>query len=151
MYKGGVVLAGEISFELNRYSRPKILNTKESMAQIILNALFMVPGNEPGNPEAGVNIMKYLYRTTDAIDTDEIRESLSRTIGENLVTSSISGISVTTNRMPDNTDVMAIVIQITVDDEEDSLAIILKKKDMRVHFNYTFLSQVLNIVSGKEG
>ena len=121
------------------------------MAQIILNALFMVPGNEPGNPEAGVNIMKYLYRTTDAIDTDEIRESLSRTIGENLVTSSISGISVTTNRMPDNTDVMAIVIQITVDDEEDSLAIILKKKDMRVHFNYTFLSQVLNIVNGKEG
>ena len=53
--------------------------------------------------------------------------------------------------MPDNTDVMAIVIQITVDDEEDSLAIILKKKDMRVHFNYTFLSQVLNIVNGKEG
>lgn len=140
-------MVGEISFELNRYSKPKILNAKESMAQIILNALFMVPGNEPGNPEAGVDIMKYLYRTTDAIDTDEIRDALSRTIGDNLVTSSVGDITVVTNRMPDNTNVMAIVIQLSIDDEDDSLAIILKKKDMRVHFNYAFLSRVLNVMN----
>ena len=54
-------MAREITFKIDKYKKPVLLNTKESLAQTIINALLMVPGNLPGNPLVGVNVMQYLY------------------------------------------------------------------------------------------
>ena len=138
----------EVTFGINKYKKAVMLNTKETIAQTVINALLMVPGNLISNPLVGVNIMQYLYHKLEDIDTNKIMNDLQFAIGDTLGDNVLSDISVVSLRDP-NGDVMVVTVRLRMPDtrEDDSLVVLLKKKDSRVHFNYKFMSDVLDIIS----
>lgn len=138
----------EVTFGINKYKKAVMLNTKETIAQTVINALLMVPGNLISNPLVGVNVMQYLYHKLEDIDTNKIMNDLQFAIGDTLGDNVLSDISVVSLRDP-NGDAMVVTVRLRMPDtrEDDSLVVLLKKKDSRVHFNYKFMSDVLNIIS----
>lgn len=138
----------EVTFGINKYKKAVMLNTKETIAQTVINALLMVPGNLISNPLVGVNIMQYLYHKLEDIDTNKIMNDLQFAIGDTLGDNVLSDISVVSLRDP-NGDAMVVTVRLRMPDtiEDDSLVVLLKKKDSRVHFNYKFMSDVLDIIS----
>ena len=138
----------EVTFGINKYKKAVMLNTKETIAQTVINALLMVPGNLISNPLVGVNIMQYLYHKLEDIDTNKIMNDLQFAIGDTLGDNVLSDISVVSLRDP-NGDAMVVTVRLRMPDtrEDDSLVVLLKKKDSRVHFNYNFMSDVLDIIS----
>ena len=138
----------EVTFGINKYKKAVMLNTKETIAQTVINALLMVPGNLISNPLVGVNIMQYLYHKLEDIDTNKIMNDLQFAIGDTLGDNVLSDVSVVSLRDPDG-DAMVVTVRLRMPDirEDDSLVVLLKKKDSRVHFNYKFMSDVLDIIS----
>lgn len=138
----------EVTFGINKYKKAVMLNTKETIAQTVINALLMVPGNLISNPLVGVNIMQYLYHKLEDIDTNKIMNDLQFAIGDTLGDNVLSDVSVVSLRDP-NGDAMVVTVRLRMPDtrEDDSLVVLLKKKDSRVHFNYKFMSDVLAIIS----
>lgn len=138
----------EVTFGINKYKKAVMLNTKETIAQTVINALLMVPGNLISNPLVGVNVMQYLYHKLEDIDTNKIMNDLQFAIGDTLGDNVLSDISVVSLRDP-NGDAMVVTVRLRMPDtrEDDSLVVLLKKKDSRVHFNYKFMSDVLDIIS----
>lgn len=138
----------EVTFGINKYKKAVMLNTKETIAQTVINALLMVPGNLISNPLVGVNIMQYLYHKLEDIDTNKIMNDLQFAIGDTLGDNVLSDVSVVSLRDP-NGDAMVVTVRLRMPDtrEDDSLVVLLKKKDSRVHFNYKFMSDVLDIIS----
>lgn len=138
----------EVTFGINKYKKAVMLNTKETIAQTVINALLMVPGNLISNPLVGVNIMQYLYHKLEDIDTNKIMNDLQFAIGDTLGDNVLSDVSVVSLRDP-NGDAMVVTVRLRMPDtrEDDSLVVLLKKKDSRVHFNYKFMRDVLDIIS----
>lgn len=139
----------EITFDIDKYKEPVLLNTKETIAKTILNALLMVPGNLPSNPLLGANITQYLYKNYDDIDSVKITNDLRMAIGTTLADTTIDEVIIEHARMSDGTDAAIVVINLRMPDnrEADSLVVMLKKTDDRVHFNYKFMSDVLDTIS----
>ena len=138
----------EITFKIDKYKKPVLLSTKESIARIIINALLMVPGNLPGNPLVGVNIMQYIYRKVDDVNTSQIMENLRFAVGDTLGDTVLDDVSVASVRDPEG-DILVVNVRLRMPDarEDDTLVVLLKKTDDRVHFNYKFMSEVLQIIS----
>lgn len=138
----------EITFKIDKYKKPVLLSTKESIARIIINALLMVPGNLPGNPLVGVNIMQYIYRKVDDVNTTQIMENLQFAVGDILGDTVLDDVSVASVRDPEG-DILVVNVRLRMPDarEDDTLVVLLKKTDDRVHFNYKFMSEVLQIIS----
>lgn len=138
----------EITFKIDKYKKPVLLSIKESIARIIINALLMVPGNLPGNPLVGVNIMQYIYRKVDDVNTTQIMENLQFAVGDTLGDTVLDDVSVASVRDPEG-DILVINVRLRMPDarEDDTLVVLLKKTDDRVHFNYKFMSEVLQIIS----
>ena len=138
----------EITFKIDKYKKPVLLSTKESIARIIINALLMVPGNLPGNPLVGVNIMQYIYRKVDDVNTSQIMENLQFAIGDTLGDTVLDDVSVASVRYPEG-DILVVNVRLRMPDarEDDTLVVLLKKTDDRVHFNYKCMSEVLQIIS----
>ena len=138
----------EITFKIDKYKKPVLLSTKESIARIIINALLMVPGNLPGNPLVGVNIMQYIYRKVDDVNTTQIMENLRFAVGDTLGDTVLDDVSVASVRDPEG-DILVVNVRLRMPDarEDDTLVVLLKKTDDRVHFNYKFMSEVLQIIS----
>ena len=119
----------EVTFGINKYKKAVMLNTKETIAQTVINALLMVPGNLISNPLVGVNIMQYLYHKLEDIDTNKIMNDLQFAIGDTLGDNVLSDISVVSLRDP-NGDAMVVTVRLRMPDtrEDDSLVVLLKKK-----------------------
>lgn len=66
----------EVGFGQDNFSKPKILNEKDSISTIILNLLLMKPGNMPSLPHLGINIKKYLYAKEDEINVDDLKNQI---------------------------------------------------------------------------
>lgn len=66
----------EVSFGLDDFDKPKTMSIKESIAQVILNVLFMRPGNLPSMPWIGINIQRYVYMKEDEIDIDQLKNDI---------------------------------------------------------------------------
>ena len=49
-------------FGVDKYKEPKLLDRKDTIANAIIDACFMVPGNLPSLPHVGVNIRQYFYK-----------------------------------------------------------------------------------------
>ena len=138
----------EITFKIDKYKKPVLLSTKDSIARIIINALLMVPGNLPGNPLVGVKIMQYSYRKVDDVTTSTIMENLQFVVVDTLGDTVRDDVSVASGRDPEG-DILVVNVRLRMPDarEDDTLVVLLKKTDDRVHFNYKFMSEVLQIIS----
>jgi len=62
----------ELNFGLDNFKNQKMLSLDETIAQMIINILFLRPGQLPGMPHVGIDINKYLYKFDTELDTSDI-------------------------------------------------------------------------------
>ena len=143
-----VVQGKELTFDVDKYKSPVLLSLKETYAQIVINALLMKPGNIPSRPKCGVNIMQYLYKAIDDIDSSKITDDLRYAIGSDLSDNVLSDVAVTSMETESgDVAVVSVKLRMPKGRSDDTLVVVLKKVDNRVHFNYKFMSDVVNLVS----
>lgn len=130
----------EITAGTDRQGKPALLSTKESIAQQIINAIFLVPGNIPNLP-IGLNIEDYLYKSSSNIQPNEIMTKLKTACGEEFINSNVGSLEcgvVNINNIP----MFWLSAHLLVDDDEnDTMALVLTKQNDTVKFNYEFLSE----------
>ncbi len=132
----------EINFTTDKYNNPVYLSKRESLTQVIHNALFMKPGNNPSHPDRGVDIKQYLNRPVDSVDELKILDDLKRTCGEDTLNNELTGLSFNVVKLDDNSEVAIIIIRLTIDNTEDLLSIALKKeRDNIVRYQYNFINE----------
>lgn len=130
----------EVDFGTDKYNQPKKLSLKESILQIIINALFMKPGNIPSKPYDGVYIQQYVYKSEDKIDAERIVNDLRRTCGTNLIGSYLSDISFNVIEMEYGQRGFLLVISLDIPQEGDQkLAIGVIKQNDYINYNYEFI------------
>lgn len=113
------MVSKEPTFDIDIYKKPKLLSEKDSVAQVILNALFLKPGNLPDNPDLGVDIEKYMYFDSDLSVAETIRTSLVKTCGEDLINANINAVSfITRKQEEDNSYVFLMQISISFKGED---------------------------------
>lgn len=137
-----LVRGQEITFRINKYKETALLNDKDSLVQIILNALLMVPGNLPSQPLKGVNIFQYMYHRmeSDAM-SDIILTDLQNTVGDS-IGMAINNLTVDVLETEDG-PLFFIILHVLAGDEEESVALAVQKVNEIVRFNYSFLTDAV--------
>lgn len=138
----------EITFRINKYKQTALLNDKESLVQLIMNALLMVPGNLPSQPKKGVDIFQYLYQRVDTdIMSDKVLVDLKYTVGED-VGSFISNLTVDIVDMGGDGPTFLIIIHLlTTSGDDEALALAVQKVNETVKFNYSFLTDAIKTMT----
>lgn len=73
----GLLSSGfDATFDLNKFSAPRLISTDELAKNIIFFILFSKPGTYPSLPMIGMDIEKYLYSFYDEINVDDIKSQL---------------------------------------------------------------------------
>lgn len=85
------MIKSEVDFGLNNFGKQKVLSEADSIARLLLNILFLRPGQMPSMPHIGINIRKYLYKFEDDIDTDTLKREISFQCSELLPSIDTSG------------------------------------------------------------
>ena len=62
----------ELDFGLDHFGNQKMLTLDDSIAQMVINILFLRPGQLPGLPHIGVDIAKYLYKFDDDLEINDL-------------------------------------------------------------------------------
>lgn len=70
-------IGADVTFEVDEFNRPKLLNSSETIKNVIMFLLYSKPGQIPSLPSIGMNIEKYLYEDFNSLDTTEIERNLS--------------------------------------------------------------------------
>lgn len=113
-------IKSEVGFGLDNFMKPKILDSYESLAQVILNVLVMRKGNMPSLPHLGIDIQKYLYRFSDEIDVGALKNEIYSQVSE-VLPYLISGeikISVVNY---DGKDLLLVAIPINASSPDDAI------------------------------
>ena len=138
----------EITFRINKYKQTALLNDKESLIQLILNALLMVPGNLPSQPKKGVDIFQYLYQRIETdVMSDKVLNDLRYTIGED-VGSFISNLTVDIVDIGGDGPAFLIIIHLlSSSGEDEAIALAVQKVNETVKFNYSFLTDAIKTMT----
>ena len=140
------MIGREVNFKTDKYKKPVYLSKRDSVAQMVLNALFMKQGNYPSHPDRYVDIEQYLGKPADSIDELRILADLKRTCGETLVGDEINNLTFSVVRTENNMDVALILVSLLIDNTEDLMAIaIQKEKDNVVRYKYSFINEAVPI------
>lgn len=135
-------MAGEkdVTFFFNKYGDPELLELKESIAQQIINALFMVPGNLPSLPHIGVNIKQYLYRTDTSYVSAEIENKLKEACGLIISGVVINSVDFSVQKTSKGEAVFLIMIRITFPNTNDDtiLGVSVVQTNDIVKFNFAY-------------
>lgn len=75
-------IKSEVGFGLDNFMKPKVLDSYQSLAQVILNVLVMKKGNMPSLPHLGIDIQKYLYKFSDEIDVGALKNEIYSQVSE---------------------------------------------------------------------
>lgn len=75
-------IKSEVGFGLDNFMKPKVLDSYQSLAQVILNVLVMKKGNMPSLPHLGIDIRKYLYKFSDEIDVGALKNEIYSQVSE---------------------------------------------------------------------
>lgn len=128
----------ELQFGLNDYSRQKVLNERDSIAQVLLNLLFMRPGQMPSMPHIGIDIKDLLYDFESDIDTANLKLRISNQCAEILPYVNVDGM---TAIVVDYYGVPTLLLNIPiwVDSKQEALSIGIRRKNGgEISFNYMF-------------
>lgn len=135
------MIGREINFKTDKYNNPVYLSKRDSIAQIIQNALFMKSGNIPSHPDRYVDIEQYLNKPTDSIDELQILENLKRTCGESLVGNELRSLTFQTVNYKGK-ECALIIISLSIDNNDDLMAIsIQKEKNSVIRYQYNFINE----------
>ena len=133
-----------VTFNFNKYGKPEMLDLRESIAQSIVNALFMVPGNLPSLPHIGVNIRQYLYRADTEYVSAEIEGSLKAACGSIIHGVVINSVDFSVHKAPDGQSVFLIMIRLVFPStsSESVLGVTVAHKKEMVKFNFAYADNV---------
>ena len=130
----------EIDFTTDKYNDPVYLSKRDSIAQIIQNALFMKSGNLPNHPDRYVDIEQYLNKPADSVDELKILADLKNTCGEDLVGDEIRSLSFQMVNYKGK-ECALLLINLSIDNTDDLLAIsIQKEKNSVIRYQYNFIN-----------
>lgn len=134
----------EISFKINKYKETALLDEKDTLVQIILNALLMVPGNLPSQPKKGANLFQYLYTNADPdAMSDSILADLQYTVGDE-IDSTINNLTVDLLETEEGPMFLLIIhLSVGKDSKDESMALAVQKVNEKVRFNYSFLTEAV--------
>ena len=68
----------DVTFELDKFGKPRIRSTLELVKNIILYVLFTKPGQYPSLPHIGLDIQNMLYTFFDDLDEEDLRDQIIR-------------------------------------------------------------------------
>lgn len=129
----------DVTFEFNKYGDQKLLDLKESVAQQIINALFMVPGNLPSLPHIGVNIKQYLYKTDTSYNSTEIEQKLKEACGTVICGVVINSVDFSVQKTSNGQSVFLIMVRITFPNNINSiLGVSVVQANEIVKFNFAY-------------
>lgn len=112
----------EISLTLDGFRQQKLLSNKDSIAQRIINIMFMKPGHMPSMPHIGIDVNQYLYSQEGDINTSELKSKIISQCSELLPYIITGDISVTfTNDK--GYDILLIAIPLMIESVEQLLLI----------------------------
>lgn len=130
----------EIDFTTDKYNDPVYLSKRDSIAQIIQNALFMKSGNLPSHPDRYVDIEQYLNKSSDSVDELKLLADLKNTCGEDLVGDEIRSLSFQMVNYKGK-ECALLLINLSIDNTDDLLAIsIQKEKNSVIRYQYNFIN-----------
>ena len=66
----------ELLFTLNDFQQQQVIDSNNSIAQIILNLFFMPKGSLPSLPHIGIDIKQYLYKLEDQVDVEGLKNEI---------------------------------------------------------------------------
>lgn len=116
----------EIDLSIDGFGRQKILNTRDSIAQEIINLLFMKPGFIPNLPHLGIDINSYIYSQEGTFNGDALKAKIIDQCSELLPNMMNGEVSVQfTNQ--DGVDLLLIGIPITINQETELLLVGVNK------------------------
>lgn len=69
-------LGYDLSFELNNFSKPKVISITEMAKNIVTFILFGKPGQYPSIPSIGLDIESYLYSHKDSLDLNALKQKI---------------------------------------------------------------------------
>ena len=107
----------EISLSLDGFGRQKVLNEKDTVAQQILNLLFMKPGHLPNMPHLGIDINQYLYSQEGELNTSDLQAKIVGQCTE-LMPYLINGDVTVTFTENEGIQILLIGIPVTIDGDE---------------------------------
>lgn len=135
------MLKREIDFTTDKYHKPVYLSKRDSVAQVVINGLFMKKGNLPSHPERGVDIEQYIGKPAESIDELAILSDLRNTCGEDIVGNELLGLTFSTVTLEDGIETTLILVKLSIDNTEDLLAIFLQRRmDSTVRYDYHFIN-----------
>ena len=70
----------EITFNIDNFKKPKVLNNLHAKAQKFLNLLKTIPGTYPDHPDLGVNIDQYMFEYLTSENLLKIQEHIKRQV-----------------------------------------------------------------------
>lgn len=131
------MLKSELDFGLDNFGNQKTLSEADTIAQLLLNILFMRPGQMPSMPHIGIDIKKYLYRFEDEIDTTALKNEISSQCSTLIPYIDLSSMQLLTVNYHGE-GVLMIIIPLMIRGNDENLLIGLKKnKDTGgITFNY---------------
>ena len=136
-----VMQGREIDFTTDKYNKPSYLSKRDSVAQVISNALFLKRGNLPGHPDRGVDIEQYLSKPLDGVNELQLLADLKATCGDNLIGGDIESLSFRGVTYKGK-EYALLIIQLKIDNTDDLLAIsIHKSKKNIIRYQYNFINE----------
>lgn len=130
----------EVSFEFDKYNKPKQLNLRETVANTIINALFMESGNNPAMPNLEINIRQYFYSYEEDLNGDLIQQQLETACGTLPGGATIDAVDFSVQETTANDKVFLIVIKISFGvNDTKALGIMLKDEKDAVRFNFDYV------------
>lgn len=134
----------EATFEFNKYGEPKLLDLKESIAQEIVNALFMVPGNLPSLPHVGVNLKQYLYKPENEVAGADIERKLKEACGVMISGVVINSVDVSIQKTTKGDSVFLILVRMIFPNHintETVMGVSVVHTKNIVKFNFAFANE----------
>lgn len=130
------MIQGEMTFGLNNFGKQKILSEGDTIAQLILNILFMKPGQMPSMPHIGINIRSYLYKFDDELDVDALKQKISFQCSEIIPFIDTSGMVLTVVNYRGES-ILMIIIPVLISGESKNIIMGFRNGDDNdIIFNY---------------
>lgn len=133
------MLKNELDFGFDNFGKQKVLSQSETIAQLILNILLMRPGQMPSMPHIGIDIRKYLYRFEDELDSDALKQDITRQCSALIPFIDLSGLRLMVVNYKGE-GVLMIIVPLSITGTQQDLLIGFKKNadSGDIVFNYQF-------------
>lgn len=131
------------TFSIDKYNKPKLEDRKTMVAQAIINACFMVPGNLPGMPTIGPNIKQYFYKEEHELSKEKLKADLEAACGQIIGGAVITGVDFSTQKAENGDTVFLLCVVLSYGAETTTLGVVMKDSQEHVNFKFAYTDDTL--------